>query len=79
MSPGARTRVGAITPPAPPEVVAAIVAAIAELTRRRAFGVDAPDGAASEWVRASRLAARRAGLQRGSWRLAPRVGPRRGA
>ena len=73
-----RTRVGTVTPPAPPEIVAAIVAAITELSRHAVVGGDAPDGVRSDWVRASRLAARRAGLQRGSWRLAPRVGPRRG-
>jgi hypothetical protein len=69
--------IGTITPPAPPEVVAAIVAAITELTRRSVEAVAVEDSG-SEWVRASRLAARRAGLQRGSWRLAPRVGPRTG-
>lgn len=78
MSPAARARIGGVTPPAPPDVVAAIVAAISELTRQSVVAEDAAQGPESEWVRASRLAARRAGLQRGSWRLAPRVGPRRG-
>ncbi|MFO7591254.1 MAG: hypothetical protein R6X23_10205 [Acidimicrobiia bacterium] len=78
MSGDGRARVGAITPPAPPEVVAAIIAAISELTRASAIATDAPAAPVSEWVRASRLAARRAGLQRGPWRLAPRVGPRIG-
>ncbi|HUV11613.1 MAG TPA: hypothetical protein VMX12_11600 [Acidimicrobiia bacterium] len=78
MSRDAHVRVGAVTPPAPPEVVAAIVAAITELTRRSVEVETNSPERGSEWVRASRLAARRAGLQRGSWRLAPRVGSRRG-
>ena len=78
MSPVADVRVWAVTPPAPPEVVAAIVAAITELTRRTVVVQGPLEAAGSEWVRASRLAARRAGLQRGPWRLAPRVGSRRG-
>ncbi len=73
-----RARVGAVTPPAPPEVVAAIVAAIAEISRRTVVVEGHGHERRSEWVRASRLAARRAGLPRGPWRLAPRVGSRRG-
>ena len=73
-----QARVAAVEAPAPPEVVAAIVVAVTELTRRTFVAGDEPVEPTSEWVRASRLAARRAGLQRGSWRLAPRVGSRRG-
>lgn len=78
MSGAGRARIGTITPAAPLEVVAAIVAAITELTRVSVVAGDAPAPPGSEWVRASRLAARRAVLQRGPWRLAPRVGPRVG-
>jgi hypothetical protein len=69
----------AIDPRATPEEVAAIVAA---LTLALA---PAPVGAASheheeddlhEWVRAARLRSRRAGFQRGPWRMSGRLGRR---
>lgn len=63
----------AISPEATPEEVAAITAAIAEVYRRRGSGVAARPVAASPWVEASRLRARRAGLSRGSWRLSSRL------
>ena len=53
-----------------PEEVAAIVAAVA--ARRgaaRGRGARAPTTTLHEWVHAARLRARRAGLQRGPWRL----------
>jgi hypothetical protein len=61
---------------ATPEEVAAIVAAVgASLQTRPAGPVD--DGTTlHEWVRGSRLGARRAGLQRGPWRLSGRIGRR---
>jgi hypothetical protein len=59
------------------EEVAAITAALSLVLRERAqaAAVNA-DGQLSEWVRAGRLTARRAGLQRGPWRLSGRVGRR---
>jgi hypothetical protein len=63
-----------ISPTATPEEVAAIVAAIAELTRRQATAP--PDDGLREWVHAARLTSRRAGLQRGPWRLSGRIGRR---
>lgn len=64
-----------ISPDATPEEVAAIVAAIAELTRPTA-PEPTTDDTLREWVRASRYRARRAGMQRGPWRLSGRVGRR---
>jgi hypothetical protein len=56
---------------ATPDEVAAIVAALAVL---RAVPVEpAADDTLREWVRTARLQARRAGLQRGPWRLSGRV------
>jgi hypothetical protein len=65
----------AISPEATPEEVAAIVAAIAELTRPVA-AASSSDDTLHEWVHAARLASRRAPLQRGPWRLSGRIGPR---
>jgi hypothetical protein len=71
-----------ITPDATPEEIAAITAAIAVVEQERAAAAAAavvPDGdpdRLSAWVRASRLSARRAGLQRGQWRLSGRLGRR---
>jgi hypothetical protein len=74
-----------ITPDATPEEVAAITAAIAVVEQERAAAAAAATAAAapgddaarlSAWVRASRLSARRAGLQRGQWRLSGRLGRR---
>jgi hypothetical protein len=72
-----------ITPDASPEEVAAITAAVAIVEQERAAAAavaaavpdDDPDRL-SAWVRASRLSARRAGLQRGQWRLSGRLGRR---
>lgn len=64
----------AISPEATPEEVAAIVAAIGELTR--AAAASPGDETLHEWVHAARLQARRAGLQRGPWRLSGRIGRR---
>jgi hypothetical protein len=64
-----------ISPTATPEEVAAIVAAITEVTRRQAARAPADDGL-REWVHAARLTGRRAGMQRGPWRLSGRIGRR---
>ncbi len=72
-----------ITPDATADEVAAITAAIAVVEAERAAAAaaaaaittDDPDRL-SAWVRASRLSARRAGLQRGQWRLSGRLGRR---
>lgn len=64
------------------EEVAAIVAAVAALEeeRRRASSVPPPSADLGErldaWVRMARLSGRRAGLVRGPWRLAGRIGRR---
>jgi hypothetical protein len=76
------TRLRSISPSATPDEVAAIVAAL-EMCARPVVGsggeVDDP-GVAGEprahWVRGARLTARRAGLQRGPWRLSGRIGRR---
>jgi hypothetical protein len=66
-----------ISPDATPEEVAAIVAAIATIEAERASAGAAPGPEQlSAWVQASRLTGRRAGLQRGSWRLSGRIGRR---
>jgi Acyl-CoA carboxylase epsilon subunit len=65
----------AISPDATDEEVAAIVAAIAECTRAGAPG-EGRDDTLHEWTHAARLTARRAGLQRGPWRLSGRIGRR---
>jgi hypothetical protein len=64
-----------ISPDATPEEVAAIIAAIAEATRGQAL-VEPPEDTLREWVHTARLTTRRAGLQRGPWRLSGRVGRR---
>jgi hypothetical protein len=65
-----------VTPDAAPEEVAAIVAALSMVGA--AAPPDPPEDLArlDAWVSGSRLAARRAGLQRGPWRLAGRIGRR---
>jgi hypothetical protein len=71
-----------ISPEAGPEEVAAIVAAVAAVGGPDGDGapqLDTPQLDTPQldaWVQGSRLAARRAGLQRGSWRLAGRIGRR---
>jgi hypothetical protein len=63
---------------ATPEEVAAIVAAVEACVTADAAAVVAtqapPDGESlQEWVRGARLGARRAGMQRGPWRLSGRI------
>jgi hypothetical protein len=73
-----------ISPDATPEEMAAITAAIEVVRQERAHAAaraaaSATGGDAEHldgWVRASRLTARRAGLQRGPWRLSGRIGRR---
>jgi hypothetical protein len=73
-----------ISPDASPEEMAAITAAIEVVRHERAHtaaraAASATGGDAEHldaWVRASRLSARRAGLLRGPWRLAGRIGRR---
>ena len=65
-----------ITPDATAEEVAAIVAALAAVqVHAAAPEVDATDDL-HEWVHAARLRSRRAGLQRGPWRMSGRLGRR---
>lgn len=66
----------AISPDASPEEVAAIVAAITACTSAAPAGDEPASGRLDEWVRASRLRARRVGCARGSWRFSARVGRR---
>ena len=65
-----------ISPDATPEEVAAVLATFAVLEAQRAAVVEDEPVAVSNWVRASRLTARRAGLQRGEYRLSGRIGRR---
>jgi hypothetical protein len=65
----------AISPDATPEQVAAIVAALSVLTASES-GTDPTGDDLRAWVWAARLRSRRAGLQRGPWRMAGRI-PRR--
>jgi hypothetical protein len=61
---------------ATPEEVAAVLATVAVLEAQRAAVVDDAPEPVSNWVRASRLTARRSGLQRGEYRLSGRLGRR---
>jgi hypothetical protein len=66
-----------IKPEATPQEVAAITAALTLVLREREQAAAAYfEGQLSEWVRGGRLTARRAGLQRGPWRLSGRIGRR---
>jgi hypothetical protein len=65
-----------IGPDASAEEVAAVLATIAVLEQARATIGEPPAEPASRWVRASRLTARRAGMQRGEYRLSGRMGRR---
>lgn len=65
-----------ISPDATPEEVAAVLATFAVLEAQRAAVVEDEPAVMSNWVRASRLTARRAGLQRGEYRLSGRIGRR---
>jgi hypothetical protein len=53
-----------------------VLATFAVLEAQRAVAVDDAPEPISNWVRASRLTARRAGLQRGEYRLSGRLGRR---
>jgi hypothetical protein len=64
-----------LTPDATDEEVAAIVAAVSSLSVPRVAPAPA-DETLHEWVRSGRITARRAGLQRGPWRLSGRIGRR---
>jgi len=64
---------------ATPEEVAAIVAAVGELQRRHAMtgGSAALDPQrVSHWTHSARLVNRRAGMERGPWRLSGRLSRR---
>jgi hypothetical protein len=76
--PGARRRpeLRAISPDATPEEVAAVVAALAVSTQVPVLATHDTGDELHEWVHGSRLGARRAGLQRGPWRLSGRIGRR---
>jgi Acyl-CoA carboxylase epsilon subunit len=67
-------RLRSISPDATPEEVAAIVAALAVL-QAPVTEVEPTDDL-HEWVRAARLRSRRAGLQRGPWRMSGRLARR---
>ncbi|MCJ7671490.1 MAG: hypothetical protein MUP67_05520 [Acidimicrobiia bacterium] len=73
-----RPVLGCITPDASPDEVAAIVAAIGECTWAVASppGGEVSDDTLHEWVNTARVISRRAGLQRGPWRLSGRSGRR---
>ena len=64
-----------LNPDATDEEVAAILAAVAISTQVAGVAADS-GGTLQEWVRGTRLSARRAGLQRGPWRLSGRIGRR---
>jgi len=62
-----------ISPEATPDEVAAIVAAVSEVARRRVQQASAHAPARSPWVTMTRLSARRTGAIRGPWRLSGRL------
>ena len=64
----------AVSPDASPDEVAAIVAAIATLSEPGPALESEPG--LDEWVRQSRLRARRVGRMRGAWRMSGRVARR---
>jgi hypothetical protein len=66
----------AISPDASPEEVAAIVAALSVALAPVEVAAPEDTDELHEWVHAARLRSRRAGLQRGPWRLSGRVGRR---
>jgi hypothetical protein len=67
-------RLRSISPDATREEVAAIVAALAVL--QAPVAEVEPTDDLHEWVRAARLRSRRAGLQRGPWRMSGRLARR---
>jgi hypothetical protein len=75
--PATTDRIQVISPNATPEEIAAIVAAVGQvLSTRTVVDGAARDDTATEWVHLTRVASRRAGLQRGSWRMSGRVSRR---
>ena len=68
-------RLQVVSPDASPEEIAAIVAAVSMSLAAASADAVRPN-TLSEWVRGTRLGARRAGLQRGPWRLSGRIGRR---
>ena len=70
------THLRSISPDASPEEVAAIVAALAAVQATAPLVEEAPSDDLHEWVHAARLRSRRAGLQRGPWRMSGRLGRR---
>ena len=64
-----------LNPDATDEETAAILAAVTLCTQGAASATASGD-TLQEWVRGTRLSARRAGLQRGPWRLSGRIGRR---
>jgi len=74
---GGRPVLRSISPDATPDELAAIVAAIESCMPAATTSVEAKaDDSLHEWVRGSRVGARRAGLQRGPWRISGRIGRR---
>jgi len=71
---GERPVLRVVSPDATDEEIAAILAAVS--TSMVAAGPEVVDDMLDEWVRGSRLGSRRAGLQRGPWRLSGRIGRR---
>jgi hypothetical protein len=65
-----------ISPEATPEEVAAIVAAVSSVLAASGGAPEPVSDDLHEWVRAARLRSRRAGLQRGPWRMSGRLGRR---
>jgi hypothetical protein len=70
------TSLRVISPDATAEEVAAIVAALAAVNVSDLVADDAAGDDLHEWVHAARLRSRRAGLQRGPWRMSGRLGRR---
>lgn len=68
-------RLRSVPSTATPEEVAAIVAAIGALEPRPSPTPTGPEPL-PRWVHLARLSARRAGYQRGEWRLSGRIGRR---
>lgn len=78
---GTGGRLVAVPDGATADEVAAIVAALCVLEAERLSAAEPPPSAdhgepLDAWVRAGRLSGRRAGLVRGPWRLAGRIGRR---
>jgi hypothetical protein len=71
---GERPVLRVVIPDATDEEIAAILAAVS--MSMVAAGPEVVDDTLHEWVRGSRLGSRRAGLQRGPWRLSGRIGRR---